>query len=255
MIEVSIWLLTLLVEALAISLVVIVISMVLFLKRKKRDRLAVKKLVRQIKNQSKTRMETTSSFVNEKYRIEGNELEKAVKLIDKAEKKFMQHIIHAYVNRSSDELISMDASMAEMIDTYKSLSPVMPHETATDNSETLKELAELKETNARLTEELRITKETMSNMINEFGNMFGGGKNNELDESQVVEKVIPKEKTRHPDNGIEQQVTDTDATMGTHQQADSVSKSIDPASDPSEKKTKNVDVDELLNSIDLSDDK
>ena len=44
----------------------------------------------------------------------------------------------------------------------------------------------LKKEKAQLSEELAITKKTMDSMIAEFGNMFGGGHDNELAKTDVV---------------------------------------------------------------------
>ncbi len=198
MIEVSTVLFSLLVEGFVALLIVISVSLFLLYKRKNKDTGAVKKLVDQIKQQSKIRLEKTGSFLSEKYRFEGNELEKAVKAIDKAEKKFMQKMINVYLKRDTHGLISMDACVAELIETYKELSPVMPDaemlaEMAAeinDQSEGLtEEIENLKELNEKLTNELGITKETMGNMIAEFGNMFGGGKEHELESDAVIDKV------------------------------------------------------------------
>ena len=126
MIEVSTLLFSLIVEGFLVLLIVLFALVLFNFRRKNTDRLAVHKLIDQLKQQSKVRMEQTGSFLNEKYRFEGNDLKKAVKSIDKAEKKFMQKIINVYLKRDADRLISMDAWVAELIETYKSLSPVMP---------------------------------------------------------------------------------------------------------------------------------
>lgn len=273
MIEVSLLLFTLITEALVVCLVIISISILLLLKRRKKDRVAAKKLIDQVRHQSKTRLQTTSSFLNDKYRFEGDELQRAVKSIDKAEKQFIQKIINVYLNRDAHGLNSMDACVAEMIDTYKDLSPVMPEADAAPSmdSEAAQELLELKDLNAKLTEELNITKETMTNMIGEFGNMFGGGKDHELDKSEVVEKVTGHETKEHP------VVTETELSHdeievdSAEQRGETITEDtnqivVDGSGQGQSKKTKPEDkvredeliveddeVDELLNSIDLSD--
>lgn len=270
MIEVSLLLFTLITEALVVCLVIISISVLLFLKRRKKDRVAARKLIDQVKHQSKTRLQTTSSFLNDKYRFEGDELQRAVKSIDQAEKKFIQKIINVYLNRDAHGLNSMDACVAEMIDTYKDLSPVMPEAEVAPSmdSEAAQELLELKDKNAKLTEELNITKETMTNMIGEFGNMFGGGKDHELDKSEVVEKVTGHETNEHPE-GTELSQNDIEvdsAEQSVEMVAEDKNQIVVEGSDEGQSKPKTEDkvredeliveddeVDELLNSIDLSD--
>ncbi len=200
MFEVSTVLFSLIVEGFIALLVVVIVLTILFFKHKRRDRDAITKLVDQIKQQSKIRLEKTGSFLIEKYRFEGNDLEKAVKAIDKAEKKFMQRIINVYLKRDSDSFVSIDAWVAELIETYKELSPVMPdaemlaemvaEQSSAGGEDLTEELEALQKTNEKLAEELSITKETMGNMIAEFGNMFGGGKEHELEDGQVITKVV-----------------------------------------------------------------
>ncbi len=191
MIEISLLEFSLLIEGFVLTLVVLVVWSILAIKRRRRDRNAARKLFEQIKHQSQTRLQTTGSFLSEKYRFEGDELDKAVKSIDQAEKRFIQKIIQVYLQRDAKEFTVIDAALAELIDAYKSLSPVMPDaKTRADlDSGALGELAELREMNTRLQEELSITKETMGNMISEFGNMFGGGHDHELAKHEVVEKM------------------------------------------------------------------
>lgn len=252
MIEVSLLLFTLLIEALLISLVVIIGGTILHIRNKKRDRISAHKLVDQVKHQSKTRLQTTSSFLHEKYRFEGNELAKAVKYIDKAEKKFIQNFINIYLKREANKLESMDASLAELIDAYKSLSPIMPDaETmASLESANPEELAKLRESNENLVEELAITKETMGNMIREFGNMFGGGKDHQLEKEEVVEKVKGGESTLQQLEPVENQ---QDSILETAEAS-----KVDQGESQNEVVTEyddEVDVDELLDSIDLSGSK
>lgn len=229
MIEVSTVLFSLLVEGFIVLLVALLVILYLAYKKKTKDRIAIKKLIDQLKQQSRIRMEETGSFLSEKYRFEGNELEKAIKSIDKAEKKFMQKVINVYAKRNSENLISLDAWVAELIETYKGLSPVMPEvdeqqANTSASAESEGEVLRLTELNESLAEELKITKETMGNMISEFGNMFGGGSEHELEQNEVMEKMtestteihsvdvaIPEDEANHPKSGheVENQVDDS----------------------------------------------
>lgn len=195
MIEIPTVLFSLLIEGFIALLVILIVLLVVNMKRNKKDIAAARKLVEQIRHQSQTRQEDVGSFLVEKYRLEGDELEKSIKLIDKAEKKFMQKLINVYLKRDSLGLASMDASVAELIETYKDLSPVIPEieelagAASEATAEQQAELENLKQVNEQLIEELAITKKTMGNMIAEFGNMFGGGKENRMESEEVLEKV------------------------------------------------------------------
>jgi len=191
MTEIPTWLLIVLVETLALLALILGIWIFLSIRRRRSTRKAVDDLVEQIRKQSRLRLEETGSFLEEKYRFEGDELQKAVEQVDKAEKLFFQRVLNLYLKRDDERIKSLDAWVAELIGVYKSLSPVMPAagESAVDEN-TQKKVDELERSRQALEEELKITKTTMSNMIAEFGNMFGGGKDNELEQSEVVEKVV-----------------------------------------------------------------
>jgi hypothetical protein len=47
--------------------------------------------------------------------------------------------------------------------------------------------------NENLKQELEATKEKMQGMIDEFGNMFGGGSDHELAKHEVVDKMLSED--------------------------------------------------------------
>ena len=191
MTEIPTWLLIVLVESMAVLLLVLALWIFFSLRGSRRARQAIDRLVTQIRKQSKLRLEETGSFLEEKYRFEGDALSKAVEQVDRAEKLFFQRVINLYLKRDHEKLQSLDAWVAELVDVYKSLSPVMPApgETGIDEA-TQQKLDELENRRQVLEEELKITKATMASMISEFGNMFGGGHDSPLGQSEVVEKVV-----------------------------------------------------------------
>jgi PHP family Zn ribbon phosphoesterase len=258
-IELSILNFSLLVEGVLILLVILILWVIINLKTKKRDRAAASLLVEHIKHQSKTRTETTSSYLHEKYLLEGDVLKQTVKSIDDSEKKFFQKLINIYLNRDAKGLSVIDASVAEMIDIYKSLTPVIPivdvdAEVSAAVAEKEQQLEALQETNAKLSDELGITKETLSSMVGEFGNMFGGGHEHGMDKDEVFKKMTGEQE-------LELQNSDKQSI----EQADSIeidmSGDVDeleklPPNDQLQSEVSSKDkVDDLLNSIDLADDK
>jgi len=189
---------SLLVELLILLSVVLGVWFFQSLKRSRQDRAAAAKVVEQVRHQSDLRVQETGSFLEQKYQFEGDELKKAVQSIDRAEKKFIQKVMNMYLKRLPHELEALDASMAELIDAYKDLTPasiavsevVTEEEPDASEAEAMAaEVETLRESNARLNEELAITKQTMGNMIAEFGNMFGGGQDSSLEQEEVLAKV------------------------------------------------------------------
>jgi hypothetical protein len=166
----------LLAEACAILLIALIAVLWFQFRSKSKLRKAVQQLVSQIKTQSKTRTEETGSFLQEFYGQSDEELAVAIADIGKQERRFFQNMVDVLILSDPNKIISLDASVAELIDTYKNLKP--KHVEATTESGAV-DLATLRAENETLTVELEITRETMSSMISEFGAMFGGGGDND----------------------------------------------------------------------------
>jgi len=147
------------------------------LSRRKKERKAIDKLVDQLKQQEKTRHEATGAFLEELYQLEGEELLKAIDTIDQSEKNFFSFLIQLYQNRLTEQLGSLDAKLAEVVDCYKHLKP---KEMAAGGNQ-----QDLQKENENLRNELEITRNTMSGMMAEFGNMFGGGQETRAEEDEV----------------------------------------------------------------------
>ncbi len=189
MIEVSPIVLTLLTEISIVLAVVVVVMILLRWRGRGKDRKGARKLVEQIKHQAENRHESSRDFLQKKYGLEGTELDKAIKTIDKAERKFFQQVLNLYLKRDADALGILDAHVAELVDVYKDLAPAQSASQTEASAAQAKELTQQKALNEKLNEELAITKQTMSNMISEFGNMFGGGHDHEMAKFEVVDKL------------------------------------------------------------------
>ena len=197
MVEISAILLVLLVEGFLLAMVAAGLLVWLIFRARGKRRKAVEQLADQLKQQSQVRQQETGSFLQQIYQLEEAELTKAVHEIDKQEKLFFQKIIEIFYNDNMSLVPTLDAALAQLIDTYKSLKPKERVKEAPDHTEELQDLktanADLQKSNAQLTEELAITRKTMDSMISEFGNMFAGGANNELGKSDVVGQLESKE--------------------------------------------------------------
>lgn len=202
MIEISALAFSLAIEAIVILLVIVAIAVTVSVKKKKGDKQAVSKLVAQIKHQSDVRLQQTGSFLTDKYRLEGDQLKKAIQQIDKAEKKFMQKLLNVYLKRDTRGLAAMDAHLAELVDVYKDLSPKMPDPEVIEALEEARrsdatEMDSLRENNSKLAEELAATRKTMDDMTAEFGNLFTGGADHDQEQAEVIDKV---EEEKHQQN-------------------------------------------------------
>ncbi len=191
MFEVNAILFILLLEGFALVVALLIMMVVVLMIRKSRRTRAIRQLADQVKHHSSIRLEQTGSFLQAVYQLEDEELNEAVGNIDRHEKRFFQQLVDVIHNMDYEQITSLDASLAELIDTYKCMKPKQ-QETQEDPGLIL-EIEELREANRKLKDELSITKETMSNMIAEFGSMFGGGKDHELAKHEVVDKIPANE--------------------------------------------------------------
>ena len=195
MFEVNALLFIMLVEGFVILLLILVLISVLRLRVKARHRHAVKQLVSQVKHQSEIRMKETGSFLKDIYDLDDSELKQAVKDIDQREKKFFQNIINMFLQGETVLLTAMDSAVAELIEPYKQLRPKTPEQGMSDGEKNaLVELHTIKAENDSLKQDLEDTNIKLQGMIDEFGNMFGGGRDHELAKHEVVDKVLREEK-------------------------------------------------------------
>ncbi len=180
----------LLAEACVILLIALIAVLFLQIRSKRKKSKAIQQLVSQIKTQSKARTEETGSFLQEFYDLSDMELAIAVAAIDKQERRFFQKLVDTLSRSEASQITSFDATVAELIDTYKSLKPKQVDATTKVGSDyNAEDLNSLRAENATLAEELKITRETMASVISEFGSMFGGGKDNKLESSDMANKV------------------------------------------------------------------
>lgn len=194
MLEVKAVYFVLLAEGFGVSIFILLLMTTMLIRRFRRNRKAVDQLVSQIKHQSDIRTGKTGSFLKEIYDLEDEELKGAIETIDKQEKRFFQKIIKMFLHSDTELLTTMDAALAEIVETYRKLKPKVPEgQDEVSLQEVLKEVEALKLKNEKLKESLELSNSTMAGMIAEFGNMFGGGKGHEMADHEVVEKVVEQE--------------------------------------------------------------
>lgn len=176
MIEVSALLFTLLAEGAAVLSLILIIWIVLTIRKKSKDKAAAKELVGSIKQHSEDRLEAIESFIKGSAGLEADELQLAVKKLDRSEKDFFTQLVRLYLKRDANILSTMDEQLDKVIADYKSFvgqgEQVSSEEGEADAGD---KIATLEKEKTVLAEELAITKATMANMMSEFNTMFYGG--------------------------------------------------------------------------------
>ena len=180
MIEVNPLVVVLLAEAVAVLAIGLGIWGVLAWRRDGRDKRAIRALVARVRSQKDDRNRAARSVL-ERAGLGGASLEAAAAEIQRAEQAFLQTFIKTYRERNAasveDLLSTIDALTAPYRSGNLGSAPARAEtesdlEVAPAESLPAEHLAELEFENEKLTEELRITRDTLDNMLKEYASMF-----------------------------------------------------------------------------------
>ncbi|HEB95087.1 MAG TPA: hypothetical protein ENI96_01490 [Sedimenticola thiotaurini] len=181
-------------ELLLISLVAaVVLALRAFLQRR-RDRSAAMALVGQIRSDEERRRQETRELLGGRYGIPGDLLDDLVGAICREEKRFYQTLINLYLMRDSVALRGLNLAFEGAVGPYRDLPVNAAPEGAEQAGDSVApvnqaddaELQRLQDENARLSDELRITMDTMGRMLSEYSSMFAGGEGEELDKEKMI---------------------------------------------------------------------
>jgi hypothetical protein len=162
----------------------------LSLKRKGRTRNAARHLAERVQADKPPRMERLKQLLAERYGYAGSELDQAVHDITQAEMRLYQNIVNGFIKDDQLSLQLVDVDVENLVLAYQSLNvPNAAVKTApspaTGDDE---EMQRLREENTRLSEELKVTMDTMGRMLNEYSSMFSGGSDNTYEKARIPEE-------------------------------------------------------------------
>ncbi len=168
---------------------------------RRRDVEAMATLVARVRRSKAERYATLQGFVKEKLDLAEDAQRPLVAALSRAELVLLQNFLATYRDRDASTAVQFDRAVYAALAPYQQLSgsvevvedsprpavEIAPTDTA--------ELEALRKENQRLSDELKITMETMSRMLNEYSTMFSGGEpvavtpiaatlSNPLDQSQ-----------------------------------------------------------------------
>ncbi len=180
MIEISTTLAVAAAEAFAIVLFTALILGYRLVRRKRIDRKAALAVAHRIKEETPARLEALRRILGEALGYTGDPLEEAVQRLSRKERLLYQRILNLYVKRDAAALgqVTIDvenhtAGCLALAPRGEAVQGDAP-EPAEGGAESDSEVAGLREENERLEQELRITMETMTRMLDEYSTMFGG---------------------------------------------------------------------------------
>ncbi len=176
MIELSHLTLLILVE-LVLALVIATGVMGYFtLMRKRRVRRAAHHLAERVQSDKPARVERLRRLLGERYGYSGTQLEQTVHNIIQMEMQLFQNLINGYLKDDQVHLQQIDVDEENLVLAYQGLVPVQSASPpAVADEADGEEMERLREENLRLSDELRVTMDTMGRMLNEYSSMFSGG--------------------------------------------------------------------------------
>ncbi len=188
--QIDSFLFLLLVELLLVTTAVAITVVVVSMSRKQKDKRAVRSLVGRIKEDRLRRKDETRDLLISRYGLDEDAAKELSTQIDRGERYFYQTMINTYMHRDHLLLENLNVEFESSVEPYRSLevkglAKVTEAATESEAEELLAaggeaggdsaECERLRIENVRLSQELRITMETMGRMLNEYSNMFGGG--------------------------------------------------------------------------------
>jgi hypothetical protein len=153
------------------------------LTRKGRIRKAAHHLAERVQSDKPARTERLKTLLSEDYGLTGSELEKTLHNVTQVEMRLFQNLINGYMMDNQVHLQQIDVDEENLVLVYQGLKPVQGGNipaAATGEEGEEAEMGRLRDENQRLSDELRVTMDTMGRMLNEYSSMFAGGSDKPL---------------------------------------------------------------------------
>ncbi len=184
----SLWFM-LLIEGLIATTLVSVVLVGLTIMRGQKDRAAAARLTQKIKEDVARRRDETRKLMQYKFGFEDEAAKEIATQSSREESRFYQNIINCYLRRDAAGFENLNIEFEGAIDQYRSLEPPgrggSGPVTETVQADESEEIRRLTIENKRLSDEVGVTMQTMSRMMDEYSSMFAGGAADEEDSKQT----------------------------------------------------------------------
>ncbi|MCU7930638.1 MAG: hypothetical protein KZQ90_07555 [Candidatus Thiodiazotropha sp. (ex Codakia rugifera)] len=222
MIEVS-SLVALIVAEVLVGLVILSGLLVLFtLLRKGRIRKAAHHLAERVKNDKPKRVERLKTLLQDRFQYKDTELDQALHNIMQSEMLLYQNVINGFLKDDQVHLQQIDVDVENLVLNYQGLTlpegtGTSPTANAASTASGGDEIDNLKAENERLSDELRVTMDTMGRMLNEYSSMFSGGEDSAEGLKSQVAETAGTEMDAEPESIDTQQPAQIDEQPSTDQ--------------------------------------
>lgn len=147
------------------------------LMRKGRIRKAAAHLAERVQSDKANREQRLKVLLQDNYKLADSDLEQTLHNMMQTEMQLYQNVINGFIKDDQVHLQQLDVDVENLVLSYQGLGAPESAGKSEQGSETedSEDIAKLKEENERLSEELRVTMDTMGRMLNEYSTMFSGG--------------------------------------------------------------------------------
>ena len=199
----------------------------------RRDRAAVAQLVKAVRDGRQAREATIQGFLAEHMGLQGTALDQARVGILREELSLLQRFAAIYGRRDAGAAAQFHLALEAAVAPYLALKGNGAAAPADGGAGDAEELEALRRENQRLSEELSVTMETMSRMLNEYSSMFAGGV--PADAAAAPEAEVPGEAGGLESAGPEGEPPEGDpAEVGTEDAESDVAAIPEPVSEAGE---------------------
>jgi hypothetical protein len=178
----------LLLEGFVLLLVLLLVWLLVTLVRRRRKRKTIADFAAAIKGRSSAHRQQTESFLQVVYQLQGDDLMNTLADIDKHETEFFQSLIESLYRGGRAQISTLDMSLDKLIKSYKCMQPRV-ETSPLEQPEVVQEMTTLRGANESLRNDLSVAQNKISDLITEFGEIFGGGKDHQLTLKEVMDKV------------------------------------------------------------------
>ena len=184
MLEVNAIYFILLVEGFVLLLCLILLWILIAVFRLRRRGEALRELAARFNRGREQRTGQNEAWLQAVYGLQDDDLSSELHNLNQHEHEFTRLLIASLKRGKSTHIGTLDTALEKLIESYKCLQPRVAT-ISTGDDEKQQEITSLRSANDELRGELSAANNKLNDMIEEFGNMFGGGKDHELDLHQL----------------------------------------------------------------------
>ncbi len=216
-----------LIELLVVTTLAAIVLVALKFIREQRDRTMAKQLMQRIKEDRERRKKETIVLMQQKFGFEQEAAEEIAVKSEREERKFYQSVINFYLRRDAHGFENLNIDFEGAVDPCRSLEPPGQGDSAAADAAAVNESEEIRRLeieNKRLSDEVGVTMQTMSRMLDEYSSMFAGGTEDGAPKQEVMQQLQGSGEDKaaastetNPESDTESEVADEGDLFAEHE--------------------------------------